>query len=171
MQFFQVLLPPIVTLMGLAFLFIAVLRKYHDSGYEQIAFGILLGGTVVLGMTNPLQLREGLFFDIHTLLLGAAVIFVGPLAGLITLLFGLVCRFVIAGPEMVSGLLDLVLATGIALLWSKFFAPRIKNAILRDFLSGLAISFSAVALFVQPLDKAVVMVGAVAPLLLVINNP
>lgn len=167
---FQILLPPLMALMGLAFLFNAVLRKYHDSQHEQIAFGVLFGTIVVLGMTNPLTLGEGLIFDTRTLLLGAAVVFVGPLAGLITLGFGFAGRVAIGGAGMVSGLVGLIIAFAIALAWSKFVAPRITIAVLRDLLAGLAISCSAVAFFVLPVDLALQLLVSVLPTLLIVNT-
>ena len=166
----QVFLPPIIALLGLAFLFNAILRKFHDARHEQIAFGILFGATVVIGMTNPLTLGEGLIFDTRTLLLGAAVVFVGPIAGLITLGFGLSCRVLIGGAGMVSGLVGLVLAFAIALVWSKYAGPRIKNAILRDFAAGIALSFSVTAFFLLPFDLAIELVITVLPTLLVVNT-
>lgn len=166
---FQVLLAPVVALMGLAFLFNAVLRKFHDTKNEQIAFGVLFGITVVIGMTNPLSLGEGLIFDTRTLLTGAAVAFSGPVAGLITLVFGIICRIFIGGAGTAAGIIGLVVAFFLAVVWSQFMRKRVKNVIVGDALLGLAITPSIFALFVLPFDLAVNLFFFVLPSLIVSN--
>ncbi|WP_198007005.1 GGDEF domain-containing protein [Roseobacter sp. CCS2] len=165
----QVLIPPIVALLGMAFLFNAVLRKFYDSTYQQVAFGILFGTVVAMGMTNPLSLGDGLIFDTRTLLVGAAVAFVGPLAGLITLGIGLVCRILIGGTGMGAGIVGLILAFGLAYLWTVMTKGRIKNLVLHDVFLGLAITLSAVAFFVLPYELAMTLFLSVLPTLLFVN--
>lgn len=166
---FQVLLAPVVALMGLAFLFDAVQRKFNGTKYEHIAFGILFGTIVVVGMTHPLSLGDGLIFDTRTLLTGASVAFVGPIAGLVTVLFGVVCRLAIGGAGTTSGIVGLVLAFVLAYGWSHFMHDRTKNRIVGDALLGLAITPSIVALFVLPYDLAKELFISVLPTLLVCN--
>lgn len=166
---FQILLAPVVALMGLAFLFDAVLRKFHGTKQEQIAFGVLFGTTVVVGMTNPLSLGEGLIFDTRTLLTGAAVAFSGPVAGLITMLFGVVCRLILGGAGTTAGVVGLVVAFLLALGWSRFIRKRITNRVLGDALLGLAITPSILALFILPFDLASRLFFSVLPTLLVCN--
>lgn len=166
---FQVLLAPIIALLGLAFLFNAVLRRFHETKHEQIAFGVLFGATIVLGMTNPLSLGEGLIFDIRTLLLGGAVAFVGPIAGVIALGFGVVCRLFLGGAGTVAGVIGLVLAFAIAVVWVRLLQDRIKNTFVNDALLGLAITSSILALFVLPFDVAWSVAISILPTLLVCN--
>ncbi len=166
---FQVLLAPVVALLGLSFLLSSAMRHYHETKYEQFAFGVLFGLTVVLGMTNPLSLGEGLIFDTRTLLTGAAVAFVGPVAGLITLGFGIVCRIYIGGVGTTSGLVGLVLAFGLALEWSHFASHRVKQPVLKDTCLGIAVTPSIFALFILPFDLAVDLFASILPTLLICN--
>ena len=39
----EILLAPVVAFMGLAFLLNAVMRRFRETRYEQIAFGLLFG--------------------------------------------------------------------------------------------------------------------------------
>ncbi len=166
---FQVLFPPIIATMSLAFLFNAVLHKFHDSRYKQIAFGLLFGSIVVLGMTNPLSLGEGLIFDTRTLLVGAATVFVGPVSGLIAVIFGLICRFMISGAGVEAGLVGLILAFGLSLFFARVLKSRVQSHVLHDAVFGMGISLSAVAFFVLPFDLALSLLVSVLPTLLFVN--
>lgn len=165
----QFLLPPVIALMSLAFLFNTLLNRSYDARQKEIAFGILFGGIVVLGMAHPLSLGEGLIFDTRTLLVGAATVFVGPASGFIAVCFGLICRFVIGGAGMQSGLVGLVLAFGLSLLFARLLKGRIRSQVLHDAIFGLGISFAAVAFFILPFDLAVSLLLSVLPTLLFVN--
>jgi diguanylate cyclase len=166
---FQVLLAPVLALMGLTFLCNAVLRNFYETKHEQVAFGVLFGTIVVVGMTNPLSLGDGLIFDTRTLLTGAAVAFAGPVAGFITICFGIICRLFIGGAGTTAGVIGLVLAFLLAFGWAHFMRGRIKNRIVGDGLLGLAITPSILALFVLPLDIAIGLIFSVLPTLTVCN--
>ncbi|MEJ8562657.1 diguanylate cyclase [Yoonia sp. GPGPB17] len=165
----QVLVPPIVALMGLAFLFNVILRHFHESRYEQIAFGLLFGVTIGAGMINPLTLGEGVIFDTRTVLVGAAVAFVGPVAGLIAMTIGIICRVVIGGAGTGAGVVGLLLAFGLAHLAATVLRNRIRKPILKDFLMGLAITPAAVGVFVLPYEMAIAILISIFPTLLLVD--
>ncbi len=166
---FQILLTPVIALLGLAFLFNAILRRYHETKHEQLAFGILFGATIVIGMTNPLSLGEGLIFDTRTLLLGSAVVFVGPVAGAVALVAGVACRLFIGGAGTFTGVVGLFLAFGIAIAWYYLMRNRITNKILSDILLGFAMTLSIFALFVLPRNLAIDLFVSILPTLLICN--
>lgn len=166
---FQVLLAPVVALMGLAFLFNAILRRFHETKHEQLAFGILFGATIVVGMTNPLSIGDGLIFDTRTLLLGSAVVFVGPIAGAVALIAGVTCRLFIGGAGTLAGVVGLFFAFGIAIAWYYLMRTRITNKILSDILLGFAMTVSIFALFVLPRDLATDLLISILPTLLICN--
>nr|WP_286130971.1 diguanylate cyclase [Loktanella sp. 5RATIMAR09] len=155
--------------MCLAFLFNAVLRRFHASKFEQSVFGVLFGVIVILGMTNPLSLGEGLIFDTRTPMIASAVVFVGPVAGVVAVSFGLVCRVIIGGAGVAPGVLGLFLAFGIALGWTRFIGPKVKNPILNDALLGVALTASVVAFFVLPYQMAMQLITDVTPTLMAAN--
>ncbi len=126
---FQILIAPVVAMLGLSFLLSSAMRHFQDTKYEQIALGVLFGLIVVLGMINPLSLGEGLIFDTRTLSTAAAVAFGGPVAGLITVGFGMVCRIYIGGAGTISGLVGLVLAFTLAIGWTRLAAHRIRQPV------------------------------------------
>ncbi len=169
MSHFQIILAPAIGLMGLAFLFSAVLRAFHGSKYEQYAFGVLFGLTLVVGMTNPISLGDGVIFDTRTTLIAAAVAFSGPVAGLLTTGFGVVCRLIIGGTGTFAGVLGLLLAFGLALAWRQWAPERYKNTLLGDTLLGLFVTLSFVAIFVFPFAFAIQLVVEFLPVIVICN--
>ncbi|MEM8538481.1 MAG: diguanylate cyclase [Pseudomonadota bacterium] len=163
----QFLIAPMVALMGLAFLLNMVLRKFHGSKYEQLATGSLFGCAIVLGMTNPIVIDDGLIFDTRTLLIGAATVFGGPAAGAVALLFGLSARVVIGGAGLLSGVIGLALAYAIAMAWRQYVQPRMTNRVLGDMTFGLVITSSIIGVFVLPYDIAISIVADILPVLLI----
>lgn len=169
MSQFQVLLTPVVALMCLTFLFGLTLRHFQGRRSEQLAFGLMFGGVIIWGMTNPITLGEGIIFDTRTLLIAAAVAFVGPLTGAIALGIGLACRIYLGGAGMAAGVLGLVMAYVIAWLWCRFAQPRITNPILADAGLGLTVTSSVVAVFVLPVGVALGILNSILPPLIVCN--
>jgi diguanylate cyclase len=166
---FQILLAPVIALMGLAFLFSAVLRRFHGSKLEPYAFGVLFGVTAVIGMINPLIIGEGLIFDTRTLLTGAAVAYAGPIAGLVTVSFALVCRIIIGGAGVYAGIAGLGMAIVLALGWTHLMRDRIRNKVVGDALLGLAITPAILGLFVLPYELAMTLMVSILPTLLICN--
>lgn len=155
--------------MSLAFLFSAVLRRFNGTKFEQLVFGTLFGSVIVLGMINPISLGDGIIFDTRTLLLGSAVIFAGPFAGLVALGFGVVCRMYLGGVGVFSGVLGLFLAYGMALFCARVLRDRVANPWLFDALTGFVITSAFVAIFVLPLNVALGIIAEILPTLLVCN--
>ena len=169
MSQFQVLLTPVVAMMGFAFVLSAATREFHGTRQEQVAFGVLFGVTIAVGMAHPLTLGEGLIFDARTLLIGSAVAFVGPMAGLLALGFGIAFRLYLGGAGMLSGVVGLVLAFMLALAWVHVIRDRIKLPFVTDALLGAAVTPSIVALFVLPYDIASTLFASVLPTLFICN--
>lgn len=166
---FQVLLTPVVAMMGLAFMLNVTLRKFHQTWSEQYVFGVMFGAIMVLGMMYPISLGEGLIFDTRTLLLGAAVAFVGPIAGFIALTIGLMCRVFIGGSGMLAGIVGLGLAFCIAIAWLYFVSPRFKSRLLADAFLGLCMTSSILAIFVLPFEIAMPLFLKITPVLIICN--
>jgi diguanylate cyclase len=165
----QVLVPPIVAMMGLAFVLSTAMRHLRATRYEQLAFGILFGCVVIISMTNPMQMGEGLIFDTRTLLTGAAVTFIGPLAGLIAMAFGIICRIYIGGTGMITGVVGLLVAFGLAYFWTCKLGCHVRNPILHDALLGAFVTLSANALFLLPAEIALAVLAKVTVPLLICN--
>ncbi|WP_159086910.1 GGDEF domain-containing protein [Loktanella sp. Alg231-35] len=155
--------------MSLAFLFNVVLRRFHGTRYEAPAFGTLFGIAIVVGMINPLSLGEGLIFDTRTLLLGAATTFAGPVAGVVALVFGVICRLVLGGAGVTSGVVGLLTAFGLALAFERYLRSKISYPAVGDVALGAVITLSIGAIFLIPFDIALGLFLEIAPVLLICN--
>ncbi len=169
MAHLQLLLAPAFAVMGIAFLFNLVLRRFADSRYRETVFGLMFGGAIVIGMTNPMQFGEGIIFDPRSLLIGAAVTFVGPLAGLIAAGIGVICRVFIGGAGLPAGVLGIVLAYPLAILCVKWVVPRFKTPWLGDAAFGMCLTLTIFALYALPFEVANRLITSFAPMLLVSN--
>lgn len=169
MSDFQTILTPVAGLMCLAFLFSTVLRRFYGSQFQELAFGVLFGLTIVLGMINPISLGDGLIFDTRTLLLVSAVAFGGPLAGGVALGFGVACRIVLGGAGMTAGVAGLVLSYGLACLAVRVLRPRIKHPVVFDAALGLIGTGSIIVVVLLPVDVALGVIRNILPTLLISN--
>lgn len=167
---FQVLLTPVVAFMGLAFLLSTVTRNFHQSQHEQLVFGTLFGAATVMSMTNPIVVGDGIIFDTRSLMIAAAVAFVGPKAGFIAMCFGIICRVWIGGAGMVTGVAGLFAAFFLAVAWVSFSTRWINNRILQDISLGVFDSLSIFALFLLPYSLAIELMFSIGPTLLISNT-
>lgn len=169
MQNIEVLIVPVISLMGLAFAFSSILRYSQKTKFTNVAFGLLFGASMILAMTFPIRFGEGFIFDLRTLLLGLCVVFTGWRAGLIALGMAVSFRLFLGGGGMVTGVTALFLAYGIACAWRSFGVPRIKSATVADFGLGIAVSGSLAATVLLPKEMALVVLQDLAPILTVAN--
>lgn len=165
----QFLLPPLIAVLGLGFVLSLTMRKFKNTKFEQLSFGVLFGITITLGMNNPLSMGEGLIYDPRTLLLTAAVAFAGPAAGAIAMCFGIVTRLWVGGAGALPGVVGLMLAFLISFAWMRYVSGRFKNRILHDLCLGLAATTSITVLFLLPYEAAVATLKLIVPMLLIIN--
>ena len=169
MHFFQLLLAPTLAVMGIAFLYNLLLQRFSRSRYREWAFGLMFGIAIVIGMTNPINLGPGLIFDTRTLLLGAAVAFAGPVAGIIAMSIGMACRLWIGGAGLGAGLVGLASAYLLAVAYVRWVRPKIRLPILSDAMLGLTVSLSIFSIFMVPFEIAMSLLGMIAPTLTVSN--
>lgn len=157
----ETLIFPVMLMMGVAFLYSMILRTLRDRPAAAVATGVLFGAAIVLAMSIPIRLPEGLIFDLRGLFVGLAMMFGGWLAALIAVTAGLIYRVIVGGDGMLAGCLGLVLAFGLGAVW-RAVSPRIKlPALIRDALFGAVMSCTLVTLLVLPRDLAAAILGHV----------
>ncbi len=79
--------------------------------------GAMFSFTILVSMSDPIDLGANGFFDMRGLLIGTAVALMGPVVGLMAGATALACRFSIGGPGLESGIALIVGAYGGGLLW------------------------------------------------------
>ena len=169
MQQFQILLMPALALMSMAFLFDVLQQRFFQSSWREPAFGLMFGAAIVLGMTYPIVLGNGIIFDTRGLLVGASVAFVGARAGLAATTIGVAYRMFLGGAGVWAGVLGLVAAYLLALAWVRLIAPRIGRPILADAGLGLVLTATVLSVFLLPFDTAMGIIVSITPVLLTCN--
>jgi len=111
---------------------LSVLSGFVDSKYDRstligkILQGVLFGSIIVVGMTFPYVLTEGIIFDGRSILISLSSLFFGPLAGFIASIIGIAYRIILGGDGFFTGVLVM---TASFLIGSIFYYARKKRKI------------------------------------------
>jgi two-component system sensor histidine kinase EvgS len=87
-------------------------QKKVNEKLMKVFQGLLFGMAAVIGMLNPVVLREGLIFDGRSVMISLAAMFYGPIAGIVSIIFPSIVRIYQGGSGLVMGL-NIILFSGI----------------------------------------------------------
>ncbi len=91
--------------------------------YEKLLAGVLVGLIAILIMSTPWRLQEGVIFDVRTVLLSVAGLFMGAIPALVALIIAAVYRVMIGGPGVYMGVVTILCSGVVGILWKRF-RPR-----------------------------------------------
>jgi len=97
----------------------------------EISQGILFGVITVVGMTLPLELFPGIFFDGRSVVLPIASFFFGPIAMLISAGFAIIYRIYAGGGGAFAGVLVIASSAIIGLASREFYSIRKRQPSIR----------------------------------------
>ncbi len=92
---------------------LSVLSGFIDTRHNRkkitgkVLQGLLFGGVVIIGMSNPFVLTEGIIFDGRTIVISLCTLFFGPISGIISSLIGIAYRIYIGGGGLLMGTLTI----------------------------------------------------------------
>lgn len=135
----QVLVQNAALLLAVAVVFDAVtLRVTFDrTRLQQAVSGLLLGVIGISIMLTPWQFAPGIFFDTRTVLLNIVGLFFGAIPTLAALAVMIAWRVVQGGPATFTGIVGMLVAAGLGLLWRRR-QRNLEDLSLRDlYLFGL----------------------------------
>ena len=150
MRDLELLILPVIALMCMAFLINAALRATQDATLRQILIGGVFGAMVLLGMTIPFDLGDGVIFDLRGLLVSTAVVFGGWLAGLVAMLAGGAYRIYLGGTGTIPGLVTLGASFLVGLVWLRLVARRWRFGPVQDAALGLCSLLGMVGVLFLP---------------------
>ncbi|MDB2369270.1 hypothetical protein N9V68_01630, partial [Octadecabacter sp.] len=161
-DYISVFVDAVSLIMALVLMVSLLNRTGKKFALNTVLTGFLFSFAVFLTMSDPIDLGTGGIHDMRSLLIGSATALLGPLAGAITLVTGLVMRWSIGGTGMVPGMVGMVLTFGGASLWRRYvlnwgFAQWKRAALL-----GVFISIHLFALFLLPADVWRVLMLSIA---------
>ena len=91
-------------------------RKFH----EKLLAGIVVGIVSVIVMSDPWVMQNGLFFDIRTVLLSVAGLFLGAVPAFVALIIAASYRFYLGGIGVYMGIITIVSSGLLGILWHKY---------------------------------------------------
>jgi signal transduction histidine kinase len=137
----QVLVNNAALLLAVAVIFDAVLLRvtFDRTRFQQAISGLALGVIGVSLMLTPWQFAPGIFFDTRTVLLNVTGLFFGAIPTAATLAVMIIWRVVQGGPAALTGIVGMLVAAGLGLLWRRIRKGRLEDLSFRDlYLFGLA---------------------------------
>jgi signal transduction histidine kinase len=129
----QVLVQNAALLLAVAVVFdLLSLRVTFDrTGLQQAIAGLLLGVIGVSIMLTPWQFAPGIFFDTRTVLLNIVGLFFGAIPTVAALAVMIAWRVVQGGPAAFTGIVGMLVAAGLGLLWRRRW-PKLEDQSFRD---------------------------------------
>ncbi|AKS46030.1 diguanylate cyclase [Octadecabacter temperatus] len=150
----HIVVDPIALILALILIVSIVKRKKQSEWKSRLVMAGLFSFTLMLSMSNPIDLGEGGIHDMRGLLIGVAVALLGPTVGLLTLATGLAMRLGIGGPGLAPGLVAMFAAFGGGLVWRYKFYDSEHAVWIKSVILGCLISFHLVGLTLFPADLA-----------------
>ncbi|MDO9628352.1 MAG: diguanylate cyclase, partial [Acholeplasmataceae bacterium] len=118
LEIFSDLLNNAILLFGLGFIYAATNYEQQKSTlFRKVFLGIIIGAIAIMIMSNPWKLQEGLIFDTRSVILGVTGLFFGGITTVVAALIALIYRITLGGIGVYSGILTIVLTSGIGLSW------------------------------------------------------
>lgn len=130
------------------------------KGAKSLLAGLLLGAAGVLVMLYPYTLKEGVFFDVRTIIIGISGMFFGIVPTAIACLITISYRIFVGGAGMLAGVCSIIISALIGSLWRRFRYEKViarkKYRVLEIYLTGVLIHVGMLAcMFLLPFREAV----------------
>lgn len=149
---------------------VGLLRRWRINGrLYPVGIGLLFGIAVVISMSDPIPISEGVIVDQRNLYVGLAGALFGWVSGLITFAIAVAMRIYLGGAGVHAGLTGLLLGLCAGLLWRGLIAPRVESSLKGHAFLGAIINVHLLAAFILPTDIAVNFLTNTAPMLMLFN--
>jgi len=139
-----------VLLFGLVFVYtITNFNPATKKVGQKIISGIAIGIISILVMMSAWVSEAGIFFDSRSVLFGIAALFFSPMTTVIAMIIGASYRLYIGGNGVISGVLTIVLTSGIGMLW-RYYRHRVKwkiHRFLEFYIFGLLLHIVTICCF------------------------
>ena len=125
----QVLVQNAALLLAVAVVFDALLLRvtFDRTRLQQAISGLVLGVIGVSLMLTPWQFAPGIFFDTRTVLLNIVGLFFGAIPTLAALAVMIAWRVVQGGPAALTGIVGMLVAAGLGLLYREYRRRRRRD--------------------------------------------
>lgn len=114
------------------------------------SLGTIFGLAALIAMANPIVVETGVIVDLRNMFVGVAAAYFGWRGGLLCALISVGARAALGGAGATSGIVSIVIATAMGLVWCYIVRPKIDNKILASHVLGAMISVHIVGGLLLP---------------------
>ncbi len=165
----NIVLDPITLILALILIVSIVKRNNQSELKSRLVIATLFSGTLIISMSNPIDLGEGGIHDMCGLIIGVSVALFGPMVGVLTLATGLVVRTGVGGPGMAAGFISMFATFAGGSIWRYLFHDAEYSLITKSILLGLLMSLHLAGLALFPVDLALQLLIQLGPYYIVGN--
>ncbi|WP_160055140.1 PAS domain S-box protein [Shewanella litoralis] len=169
MDSFFSLLNNAVLLLALVVIFDAVrLQNIASIRYKSILSGIFIGIIAISVMSNPWELRPGVFFDARWILLSLSGLFFGFVPTFVAVLLAISFRLYLGGDGVYIGSLIIVTSALVGLIWRYWLATSTNKLNWKNMLAmSLIVELVVIGcLLLMPIDDRYNIISTISPTLL-----
>lgn len=121
----------VLLLLGIAVVYsMFPINSKMNSYLKRIIMGILVGVVGITIMSNHYELAPGIVFDSRAIIISITGMFIGYIATFVAAIFMVLYRIFIGGPGAFTGVLWIIVAGAMGLLWRQY---RLKNPKMEKF--------------------------------------
>lgn len=118
-------------------------NKYQK--FEPILTGVFLSIIVIVLMSLPFHLQDGIVFDTRTILISVTALLFGPTPTLMTVITASVYRYTMGGVGAFAGIMTVISAAFIGNLWRIWIFPRLKLVYVSIYAMSVLVHVSFIA--------------------------
>lgn len=119
-------------------------RRLSPSAYS-IILGVVFGLFTLISMLNPIEVREGVFYDGRTVLIGLCSLFFGPVAAGTSSLIAVLFRLLLGGVGAIAGIATILVAALTGLAFRRHFSRPEDMTPLQLWIFGLTVHLGLLA--------------------------
>jgi PAS domain S-box-containing protein len=120
----------------------------YPAWLQQLLAGLCFSLLVAIALANPIELQGGVRIDLRATLVALAVVFGGPLCGLVATIAGIALRVAVGGPNVFGGVLIVVAPYLLSLVYWKWVERRGRPIGYPDLLAiGIGIALYRVVIW------------------------
>jgi len=117
-----------ILLLGMGIIYSLIPINHFKNKYiYNLIVGVLISLIVVFIMLTPFSLGEGVILDTRSVLISVAVLFFGPIPGIMVVLTASILRIIQGGSGTLTGVLVILSSGIIGYLFKKYRFDKIKN--------------------------------------------
>ncbi len=171
MELFSDIMLNIVLLFGL----VSIINLFNKTiekrqVYVKILNGVVIGGVTILIMMNGWTFEPGAMFDTRSVIIGLSALFFSWITSSIALVMAIIYRVVIGGIGLYAGVLMLLSAFFIGLIWKKVALGKLPfNNYLSFYLFGLVVHIAVIlSILAFPYPENIDIFLRVAPVIIIV---